>query len=166
MLIDEVNIDTFKALNEAIIKAFKRNPTLAKIKAFGEFEAFLESANSVKVTGNTFIKYTVPYAPSIDVGKKPYNPNFRGIYDWVGLKKYGISYSTQQERKGIAWAIYNKHKQKGSFKFRNPSQRTDMINQSLDQAVKEWLPTLTFDRTQSVASQVQQEIKEINELWQ
>jgi len=81
---------------------------------------------------------------SVDFGRGPYRGGppsemWATLYEWVGYKKYGITYGNDKERKSITWAIYNKMQRDGSFKFRNKDKRTQVV----ETAIQKSLPTVT-----------------------
>ena len=183
------NAEAFLKFRANLIEAILSNPDYKDAKAFGEFEAFIKSAKSYKITDNSFVQFGTNYGISnkfgqvdfdeqkkilkiakesginlldtaIDYGNKINSGGLWGaIYEWLELKKYGINYQTDQEKKGIAFAISKTIAKKGSYKHRNKSKRTKII----ESAIKKTLPSLLADLTKI---QVEEKTKQIVSIWQ
>lgn len=53
-----------------------------------------------------------------DFGRSPGKmPPFAAIFQWLELKKYGLTYKNETERRALAWRIMQKIKRKGSYTF-------------------------------------------------
>jgi hypothetical protein len=139
------NEQAFMKFRRALIDAILSDPDYKKVKAFGEFENFIMSSQSYRIEENRFTQYGTPYTPSLDFGRGKNNTNSGGlrasIYEWLGLKKYGIDYSDDKERTGISYAIAKTIAKKGSFKHRNKSAQTRIIEKAIDKT----LPSLLKD---------------------
>ncbi|MCH2216601.1 MAG: hypothetical protein MK076_00740 [Flavobacteriales bacterium] len=157
------NAEAFLKFRANLIEAILSNPDYKDAKAFGEFEAFIKSAKSYKITDNSFVQFGTNYTIEIDKGRGKNKINSGGlwgaIYEWLELKKYGINYQTDQEKKGIAFAISKTIAKKGSYKHRNKSKRTKII----ESAIKKTLPSLLADLTKI---QVEEKTKQIVSIWQ
>ena len=161
---EQENIKAFQALNQALIRNLLANPQTRVVRASGRFESFFQSASSVEISGNRFVKYSVPYTPYIDAGKPKGWSDVRELYEWVGLKKYGISYANNRERRGIAYAIARKHAKEGSYKFRNKSERTEIAEQTIAQSLPSFYEQIGRVQTRWVNETIAKEIQEINKL--
>ena len=124
--------DFFVKLNEEFLRALFADAEFQKMKAFGKQEAFLKSEKSNRITGNRFVKYGLAYTYAMDKGIKLFPP-IAPLIDWVGLKKYGINFSSPQEQKSIAFAIARNMQKRGSYKFRRPS---DMYGRAFEKAIQ------------------------------
>ena len=96
------------------------------------------------------------------ITRKQDGKTYQRIYEWLGLKKYGISYSTDAQRKTIAFFIYRKMVSFGSFKRRNPDKRTEIALKAVKAGKEEAQKAVTAETLQYISSIVQQEINRIN----
>lgn len=121
-------------LNEAIIS----NSDFQKAKAFGKAERFLLSPKSFVIEKDKVTKWGL-YPYEMDKGRGATKNKTGGLYDaiyeWLSLKKYGISWENDKERKGIAFAITRKISLFGTYRRKNP---TDIYGA----AIKKTLPLL------------------------
>jgi len=157
------NQEAFLKFRDNLIKAIIANPDYKKAKAFGNFEDFIKSAQSYNVSNTKFTQFGTNYTIEIDKGRGKNKINSGGllgaIYEWLELKKYGINYSDDKERESIAYAITKTIAKKGSFKHRNKSKRTQII----DSSIRKTLPGLLADLTKV---QVEEKTKQIVSIWQ
>lgn len=61
-------------------------------------------------------------------------PAFEDIYEWVGLKKYGIEFENEFERRLISWKIVKSIQQGGTYTFKKKQPTGvlgDVINNEL-----------------------------------
>lgn len=79
----------------------------------------------------------------------------RRLFNWVGLKKYGIDFRTSSEQLSIAYAIAKVQDRKGSFRFRNPGARTNVVEASLQAT----LPGLRQKLLQVTSERIRSNIK-------
>ena len=130
-----------------------------------QFQKFFNSSASVKIEPNKFTKLTKGYTPFIDVGRsKGKRPPIKPLIEWVARKKYGISFSTEKEKIGIAYAIANKQAKEGSFKRRNTSQRSNIIETAIEETTPMLLRDLGQTTRRSIESALQDLIRDINSL--
>jgi len=163
----DANMAAFRVLNRELVKAVMANPQTAIIRASGRFEGFIQSESSVEISANRFVKYTVPYTAFIDRGKPPGAwPDIKALEKWVERKKYGITYSSESEKKSIAYLIARKQAKEGSYKFRpeNKSERTNIVEQAIKQSLPIFEQELGRVQTRWFESEVQKEIEKINNL--
>jgi hypothetical protein len=164
-MMQDIYEKAFRRYNAAIIASIKANPETSVIRASGSFEKSIENPANVEIKGGTFRKYTVPYAPYIDSGvPKGTDTPVQDLYDWLAYRKYDLNYKTDAARWSIAHAIAKNHKENGSYKFRNPDERSRII----DKALKDARPVLDRNVQDAfvifVQSEVQQEIEKINQM--
>ena len=153
----------FTAFKDALIDALNSNADWQASKASGSADAYIKSAQSSVITDDMFIQYGLPYTPFIDAGRPSgKQPPVQGIFDWLEYKKYGIDYKDDKERWGIAWAIAKSQEKDGSFKFRG--NQTDVFGQVIDEALPSLYKALEDESRASFTSEVQKEIKRINEI--
>ena len=81
-------------------------------------------------------KYGTDYTTSIDKGTPPGSrPGLeRDLYEWLVYEKYGLQWETERQRKSLAKGLAYRIQTFGSFKHRNPSERTNIIQNALDKA--------------------------------
>ncbi len=142
------NEEAFIKFRKSLIDAILKSPDYKKVKAFGEFEDFIKSNNSYKVSEDRFIQFGTPYTDALDIGRGKNKSNSGGlrgaIYEWLGLKKYGIDYADDKERRGISYAISKKIAKEGSFKNRNVSARTRIIEEAIEKTLPDLIKDLTL----------------------
>lgn len=155
------NIEAFKAFRLAFIKEVKAQDDYQKAKAFGAFERFIEDERNAKYSENQYIQLGPHYSTALDVGRKG-KADIKGIYEWLALKKYGLNYATTKQRYWLAVAIARKQEKDGSFKFRNASARTKIIQTAVEKATPTLLKALGVSALTGIRSQVQTEINAIN----
>lgn len=133
------NKETFIQFNNDINNNILTNPNFIKAEAFGKMRKSVLSLDNVIATDSFFSKKVLAYAGAIDHGRRSNTTNSGGlydaIYDWVALKKYGIKYSTDSERKSIAIAITKNIAKRGSYKHRNIGKRTAIFQSAIDKAL-------------------------------
>lgn len=154
--------DYRKVLVAALMKEYEKQD----IKAYGDFGRFIQSEESATITDDRYVQKGTAYTYSQDVGYSHVAP-FRVIYNWLILKKYNLNWDTDEERRSITWAILKNQKKdqygaKGSFKRRNPSDRTDMIDKSVKETRTTLLSLLTTAYLAEALSPVSDKIKQIN----
>ena len=157
----------FTAFKDALIDALNNNADWQASKASGSADAYIKSAQSSVITDDLFVQYGLPYTPFIDAGRPKNKTNsgglVQGIYDWLQYKKYDFDYENDKERLGIAIAISTNIAKEGSYKFRNNMQ-TDVFGQVIDEALPTLYKALEDESRASFTSEVQKEIKRINEI--
>jgi hypothetical protein len=127
--------------NETLIPTLKNNPQWITTYAHGNAERFIEGNQSYLATHDRFTQFGLHYSTFLDKGRGPMNeaipaPNrFELMKAWVGLKKYGITFKTEKEQEGIAWAIMKTHDKLGSYKFRMPNKQTEIYEDVLRQTL-------------------------------
>lgn len=131
--------EAFREWNKAFNKEVLRQPAYKQAKASGNFERFLLSSQSLVIKGKSFVKLGTEYTREIDRGRMAGKlPPVQNLYDWLGYKKYGLTYETDAERWSLAWAIAKTMAKQGGYKFRNVDKRTEII----DKALQATLPSL------------------------
>ena len=101
---------------EDVRDAIKELQVSKGIKASGKSAEML----AIREDGKTFQLIDVAgYFEQQERGKKKGVTPVQVIYEWLGLKKYGIQYETNKERERIAYAIVANHKKYGSFIYRS-----------------------------------------------
>ena len=140
------NEEAFLLFRQNLIKAILADPDYKTVKAFGRFEDFIKSSESYRLSEDRFIQFGTPYTPSLDSGRGKNKTNSGGlreaIYEWLELKKYGIDYKDDKERVGISYAIAKTIAKKGSYKHRNVSKRTKIIQKAIDKTLPDLLKDL------------------------
>lgn len=150
------------AYRKVLVDALVNSEGYRKAKAFGTFERFVQSDASATITPERYIQKGTAYTSSLDVGFKHTSP-VDAIYDWLGLRKYGFKYSNDKERRSLAWAIVtNQKKDGGSFKRRNTSARTDIVQGAIDKTRPTLLKLVAGAYVAEVMSPVSDKIKQIN----
>lgn len=128
--------EVFRAWNKELNQAIINNSDFQKAKAFGKSERFLLSPASLELNEKRMTKFGL-YAYEMDKGrgrtKNPSGGLWQGIYDWLSLKKYGIQWKNDKERRGIAFAITKKIGKEGTYKRNNPAAQTDIYGKALQQ---------------------------------
>jgi hypothetical protein len=159
--------EAFKAYKSAIVQALDANADWQASKASGKADAFIKSDESSIIEDNGFIQYGLPYTPFIDAGRPKNSTNsgglVKGIYQWLQYKKYGLSYSNDKQRLGIAIAISKNIATLGSWKFRK-NEQTDVFKDVLAKAKPTLLQALQEAQRAKYTSEVLEEVKRINEL--
>jgi len=157
----------FIAYKGAITKALDESAEWQKSKASGKADAFIKGAESSIITDTEFVQYGLPYTPFIDAGRPKNSTNsgglVKGLYEWLQYKKYDISYENDKQRLGIAIAMATNIAKEGSWKFRN-NEQTNVFKDVLDKAKPTLLQALQESERAKFQSEVQEEIKRINEL--
>ena len=106
------NKETFIRFNTDINNNILTNPDFLKAEASGRMRKSVLSLDNIVVQDSFFSKKVLAYALAIDEGRKKNSTNsgglFDAIYEWVGFKKYGITYKNDSRRRGIAFCYYAK----------------------------------------------------------
>jgi hypothetical protein len=153
----------FIAFKNALVDALNSNADWQASKASGSADAFIKSDQSSIITDDRFVQYGLSYTPFIDAGRPTGGmPPVEKIFDWLQYKKYGISYDDDKERWAIAWGIAKTQAKKGSFKFRG--NQTDVFGDVIEKAKPTLFTALGEEERVNFASEVQEEIKRINEI--
>lgn len=59
---------------------------------------------------------TLGYFYFQEYGREPGKPPpYQKIFDWVGLRKYGITFESLKQQQSIAWAILTKIRREGTY---------------------------------------------------
>lgn len=157
----------FKAYKGAIITALNENADWQASKASGKADAFIKGDDSSIITDELFVQYGLPYTPFIDAGRPKNKTNsgglVQGLYYWLQYKKYGITYDNDKQRLGIAIAMAKNTAKLGSWKFRK-NEQTNVFKTVLDKAKPTLMEALAESERAKYSSEVQNEIKRINEL--
>ena len=158
------NSSAFIAFRKKLIEEYFKQQAYKQAKASGNFERYVRSDASASITANRYIQKGTEYTKEIDAGRSRGKiPPVQNIYDWLGLKKYGINYANDQQRTSIAWAIAKTMAKDGSYKRRTPSARTKIT----ETAIKNSLPTLrealALNAEANIRSRVLDSINKINE---
>ena len=122
-----------KKLKADIRKGFQEK----NINASGNASRSLRS----EITDKKYTLFGVDYIDAAEVGRGRNRSStgglFQGVYQWLQYKKYGIRYSDDKERRSIAFAIMKTIAESGSYKFRNPAKRTNIIETSIEDIRKD-----------------------------
>jgi len=153
--------EAFIKFRVSLLEEIFKQPEYKVAKAFGRFEAFVKSDASAVMTDTRFIQYSTPYTTAMDVGRK--GATLRSdIYEWLALRKYGLDWQKESERKSLAFLIARKIEREGSWKNRKPDQRTKIIETAIDKATPTLFDALLSYEKANINSQVQNEIDKIN----
>jgi len=153
--------EAFVKFREALLAEIFKQDAYKKTKAFGKFEAFVQSDASAEISDDRFIQYGTPYTTALDVGRK--GATLRSdIYEWLALRKYGLDWQKDSQRKSLAFLIARKIEREGSWKNRKPDQRTKIFETAIDKATPTLYDALLSYQKAEVQSQVTAEIKAIN----
>ncbi len=137
-MLSQASLKAVKEWNSDFNRTVISNPDFKRAKAFGNSERFLLSPVSLEISGNTVRKIGL-YPYETDKGRGA-TVNRTGelmpaIYQWLSLKKYGLNWKTDKERRSLAFAITRKIGREGTYRRKNP---TDIFGSSL----KKTLPAL------------------------
>jgi hypothetical protein len=129
--------NVFDSFDKRLKSEIRLNLDRTGVKAFGKSgdELFDERTDeSYKLLG---VGYWLWIDRGRGVTKKAGDgiSHWKGIFEWLKLKKYGINYKTEKERASIAWAIKKTHDEKGSFRFRRPEKSTTILRDSIRAAL-------------------------------
>lgn len=149
------------AYRKIFVKEMVESEGYKKAKAFGEFERFVQSEQSATITEDRYIQRGPAYTGSLDVGFNHAAP-VTAIYDWLALGKYGFTFKDDRDRLSTAWAIVTNQKKRGSFKRRNTSARTDIIEGSIEKTRPELNRLVAGAYLAQVLSPISKEIQQIN----
>jgi len=97
----------------------------------------------------------------MDVGRKGATLR-QDIYEWLALKKYGLDWQKDSERRSLAFLIARKIERQGSWKFRKPNERTKIFETAIEKTMPTLLESLMSYQASKVQSEVTEEIKAIN----
>ena len=158
------NKEAFLAFNKALNEAIIKQQAMKEARASGNFEQFIQSDASIKtLEDDHFTKLGTEYTKEIDVGRSAGKiPPIQPLFEWVGRKKYGITFSTEQEQRSIAWAIAKTMAKRGGYKRRNTDKHTDIINTAIEESKPTLFKLLAESSILGINSQVQREVKLIN----
>jgi len=85
------------------------------LKAHGSSAAALRT--EMFTTGGALVDGTGTFEVQ-EFGRSPGRmPPFAASYQWLELKKYGLTFKNETERRALAWRIMIKIKRKGSYTF-------------------------------------------------
>jgi len=150
-----------------IVKGLNASVEWQKSKASGSADAFIKSDASSVIEDEHFIQYGLYYTPFIEAGRPKNTTNsgglVQGIYDWLQYKKYDISFDNDKQRLSRAKGIATKTAKFGSFKFRENKQ-TQIFETIINSAKPSLLQALAQGQKAKYSSEVQEEIKRINNL--
>lgn len=153
--------DWNKAFNREVLK----QPAYKEAKASGKFERFLLSSQSLVVKDKGFIKYGTNYTREIDRGRSAGKLTpVKELYDWLEYQKYGLVWETEKQRWGIAWGIAKNHAKSGGYKFRNPSKRTEIIDNAIERTLPDLNRALLLDYRTFYESEVSRQLKQIEKI--
>ena len=148
----------FKDIDSKLKSDIRKGFTQNNINASGNASRSLRS----EITDKSYTLFGASYIDSAEKGRGRNKSNtgglFEGIYQWLQFKKYGITYSDDKERRSIAFAIMKKTAKQGSYKFRNPSKRTNVIETAIEDTTKALRQKLTIFVRDS-------ELKQLRELF-
>ena len=157
----KTNTQIFLEFRDRFIKGILNNPDYKEAKASGNFEEFIKSVSSYIVSENKFVQFGTQYTTAIDKGRPPNKTNNGGlkesIYNWLQYRKYGLDWQTESQRKSLAFVITRKIAREGTYKFRNKSAQTNVVQGS----VKDELPLLLKDLAENQADALGLKIKSV-----
>lgn len=160
--------DIFESYNGILVEAIRAQADYKATIASGNFDRFIQSAESVVMTEDRFLKLGTPYTSTLDVGRGATSNRSGGLvdalYEWLQYKKYDIEYTDDKQRLGIAIAIARSMSKKGSYKRYNDSARTDIFNTAIEQTKPDLLNMLSKSITFNIEEGVQDEIRRINSI--
>lgn len=152
------NTEIFLKFRERLINAITSNPEYKKTKAFGNFEAFIKSNSSYIATELKFKQLGTNYTKALDKGRGANLSNTGGlkqsIYDWLILRKYGLEWRTEKERQTLAFLITRKIAKEGTFKHRNKSKRTEIIESSIESTTPRLFEDLKSNEVTKIVTQI------------
>ncbi|NQZ65435.1 hypothetical protein [Crocosphaera sp.] len=126
----------FKDIDSKLKSDIRKGFTQNNINASGNASKSLRS----EITNTKYTLFGASYIEESEKGRGRNQSNtgglFQGIYQWLQFKKYGITYSDDKEKRSIAFAIMKKTAKSGSFKFRNTSKRTNVIETAIEDTTK------------------------------
>ena len=126
-----MSIAIFKTLDKGIKKEIRKGLKKQRINASGNLSESLRS----EITERSYKLFSADYVDYAERGRGPGKaPPLDSIYDWLkyGKAKYKkLNYKNDKERRSIAFAIIANIKKKGSYKHRNPSNQTNVVNDSI-----------------------------------
>jgi len=149
-------------VKEALIAFDKRltgniltDPDFVKMRASGRSAAFIASAKSSVFAPNRYTKLALN-AFEQDKGRGPTKRKtgglYQAIYDWLKYQKYGLTWRTERERRGLAFVITRKISREGSAKFRGRVSKTQIFAK----AVNKELPKLRKDIALAYSAEIQE----------
>ena len=152
------NKETFIRFNTDINNNILTNPDFLKAEASGRMRKSVLSLDNIVVQDSFFSKKVLAYALAIDEGRKKNSVDsgglFDAIYEWVGFKKYGITYKTDSRRKGIAYAITRKIAEEGSAKARGKYPKTNIFQSAINKALPSMLKGLITQKEINTRSEI------------
>jgi hypothetical protein len=81
-------------------------------------------------------------------------PPFQKLYEWLAFQKYGKSWTNDKQRRGIAWALQRKIRDKGTHTHIT-GRPTGVLTESLnEQALRELMNALTKAKVRGVTNAV------------
>lgn len=134
-IIDSDTLNKIEGWADKLVKRIQVEMQNQGINASGNLSNSLEYAiadNHIRVLANPYMLYA---EKGRDKGKIPYN--FSTILEtWIADKHLTVpaQYKTPNQ---FAWAIAMKIKKYGSSKYRNPSQRQDVVGAPLSELLPE-----------------------------
>ena len=153
--------EAFVKFRASLLEEIFKQKAYKQARAFGRFEAFVKSDASAEISDDRFVQYGTPYTTALDVGRKGETLR-QDIYDWLALRKYGLDWQKESERKSLAFLIARKIEKEGSWKMRKPDQRTKIIETAIAKATPTLFDALRSYQTAKMNSQIQTEIDKIN----
>ena len=131
-----MSVRIFQDIDKSLKADIRKGLQAQNVNASGNASRSLRS----EITKNTYKLFGASYIEPAEKGRGKNQSNtgglFAGIYNWLQYKKYGITYSDDKERRSIAFAIMKKTANEGSYKFRNPAKRTNVIETALKDVSK------------------------------
>jgi hypothetical protein len=80
-------------------------------------------------------------------------PPFKAIYEWLAFKKYGLQWSTEKQRRSLAWAIMISIAKKGTHTFRN--KPTGVLTEAInEQSLKDLISKMVSIKGPEIASEI------------
>jgi hypothetical protein len=145
------NKSIFRKFNNDLNNDIISSSAFQRARASGRTERSLLNDSNVDIEELKFTKRAVDYlVEGTDTGRGKTNNSgngsvLMGVYDWLGLKKYGIDYQSDKERLGIAYAIAATIHKKGSYKHRNESERTTVVKDAIQTNLKKLIKDLAVN---------------------
>ena len=149
-------------VKEALVAFDKRitgniltDPDFVKMRASGRSAAFIASPKSSVFGKDRYTKLALN-AFEQDKGRgktrRKTGGLYQAIYDWLKYQKYGLTWRTEKERRGLAFVITRKISQEGSAKFRGRVPKTKIFAT----AVNRELPQLRKDLVLAYSAEVRE----------
>lgn len=137
------NSEIFQEFRAKLIETMFSSQEYLEAKASGNFESFVRGTSSYVITDLKYTQLGTEYTKVIDQGRGAGGVIRKQIYEWLKFKKYGLDWSTDSERKSLAFLISRKIAREGSYKHRNTSARTKIVENAVNKNIPELLDSIS-----------------------